>query len=152
MRGVYTATDLISATSAAKTVVYITAAATHVIEILSSSITNASNETNEQCEAAWQLIGTLGTPTATTITPSPHERGDQAAASVVKKNVTASEPTYTASTQIGHEGFSSLGGWYFDPVPEERPVIAPSASWGLRLLNSPTAFDLAFKVTFREIG
>jgi len=152
VRGVYTAQIKISALAAARTLAYITAPSNKPVEILSTSITNASNETNEQLEATWQAISSLGTPTGTTLTPSKHELGDQAAASTVVGNITASEPTYTANTLVGYQGFSTLGGYFFTPVPEERPIIAGAASWGLRMLSTPTAFDAIVTITFREIG
>ena len=153
MRGVYTASYLISGLSAAKTLMYITTTSSIMAEILSASVTDATNVTNQQLEITLQRVATLGTPTATSITPAQHENSDQAAVSTVKANVTASEPTYTANTQIGHEGCSSLGGWFFDPMPEERPLIPPSATMGLRLLtSSPTAQDTVVRITFRELG
>lgn len=153
MRGVYTAYVRISANTAAKTLAYITAASTHAVTVLSAAVTNESNENNEQILVVWQRITTLGTPTATTLTPSKHESGDQAAACTVKGNVTASEPTtYTANTEIGGEGAPSLNGWYYNPAPEERFTIAPSASSGLRLINAMASSDLVVRVTFMEIG
>jgi hypothetical protein len=153
MRGVYTAQYEITGLSAAKTLMYITAPSSAIVEILSAEISNETNETNEQLVACFQRVSSLGTPTATTLTPSKHEAGDQAAASTVKANVTASEPSYSSNTEIGPAGFSSLGGWRFDPLPEERPAIAPSASLGLRLLTATnTSFDGRIRITFREIG
>lgn len=152
MRGVYTGVVKISGLAAAKTLLYITAPANKVVEILSASVTNASNETNEQIECCLQHVTTLGSPTATTLTPSKHELGDQAAASTVKGNVTASEPTYTSNTEIGYEGSSSLGGWFFDPTPEEHPFIPGQGTMGLRLLSTPTAFDAVVRITFREVA
>jgi hypothetical protein len=154
MRGVYEASYEISANAAAKTLLYITAPSNKVVEILSAEVTNASNETNEQCEAGWSKISSLGTPTATVVTPTKMEQGDQAASSTVKANVTASEPTYASAPTIeaGRKGFASLAGWQYPPLPEERLIIAGGDSWGLRLYNSPTAFDTTIRVVFREIG
>jgi hypothetical protein len=152
MRGVYSASIKISALAAAKTLMHITAPASEVVEILSVEITNLSNETNEQLEATLQHITTLGTPTDTDLTPSKHELGDQASGSSVAGNVTASEPTYTANTEIGYAGFSSLSGYRYDPLPEERPTVANSASMGLRMLSTPTSLDVIVKMTYREIG
>lgn len=154
MKGVYTANIKISAIDSARTLLYITATSSKVVEVLSTEVTNASNETNEQCEAVWQKITTLGTPTATTITPAKHEDGDQAATSTVKGNVTASEPTYGANTEIGYAGFPSLIGYRYPSVDGEvEPfAIPPSGSYGLRLLNTPAAFDCVVRVTFRERG
>jgi hypothetical protein len=154
MRGVYEATVPITGLAAAATLAYLTAPAGKVVEVLSASVTNRTNETNEQCECTLHKVSVLGTPTAATITPTKLEQGDQAAASTVKGPVTASEPTYTSAPNVeaGREGFPSLGGWRYQPVPEERLVIAPGDTWGLRLLNSPTAFDAVVRLVFREIG
>lgn len=152
MRGVYTATIRITGLNSARTLMYITVQSTKVVEILSASLTNESNETNEQLLCTFQRITTLGTPTKTDIIPAKHENGDAAAGSTVAGNVTAAEPTYTADTEIGREGFSSLGGWYFDPTPEERPNIPPSGNLGLRMISTPTSFDAVVRVTFREVG
>jgi hypothetical protein len=159
VRGVYTATYRIAAISAAKTLMYITAPTGAVVEILSARVTNESNETNEQLVACLQRVTSLGTPTATVCTPATTENGSSAAASTVKANVTASEPTYGASSQgadivgaHGMDGFSSLGGWYYDPTPEERLYVNPGATIGLRLLSTPTSFDGVVRITFRELG
>lgn len=156
---VYSAAYRISGVTAAKTLMYLTAPSTAVVEILSASVTNESNETNEQIACALQRITSLGTPTATTVTPADHENLSPSASSTVKANVTASEPTYGAVAQnadivgaFGLEGASSLGGWDFNPMPEERVIVAPSASIGLRLLNAITSADLVVRLTFREIG
>jgi hypothetical protein len=152
MRGVYTAKVKVVGLNAAKTLIYLTAPADKVLEIISAAVTNASNETNEQLECCLQRIGTLGTPTATTLTPSKAEPGDQASGSTAKGNVTAGEPTYTADTEWGYEGAPSLGGWRYDPVPEEREVINGGGSVGLRVLAAPLAFDAVASITYREIG
>jgi hypothetical protein len=154
MRGVYEASVKITGLVAAKTLIYITAPSGKCVEILSAEVTNATNETNEQLECTVHKISSLGTPTATTLTPSKLEQGDQAAGSTVKGDVTASEPTYSSSPniEVGRGGFASLAGWRFQPVPEERPVIASTDSWGLRMLSTPTSFDAVCVLRFREIG
>jgi hypothetical protein len=152
MRGVYTATYTISGLTTARTLMYITAAATHVVEIVSARVANKSNETNEQMEITLQKVATLGTPTATTVTPAKDEAGDQAAACTVKANVTASEPSYTANTEVGYDGESSLAGYLYEPPDKLRPVIAPSATWGLRLMTAVTSLDAVVRIRFREIG
>ena len=153
MRGVYEATIRISALSAVKTLLYITAPAARAVEILSAAVTNESNVTNQQLECTLQTVTTLGTPTGTALTPTKMEQGDQASGSTCVGNVTASEPTYTANTEVGREGWASLAGYRFQPLPEERPTIAPSATMGLRLINTtPTAFDCDVRVVYREIG
>lgn len=152
MRGVYRANIKISSLNSARTLLYITGAANKVIEILSAYITNSSNTTNQQLESLWSRVTTLGTPTATTITPTPTEIGDQAAGSTVKGNVTASEPTYSATVNFGYQGWASLAGYQYAPVPEERNYISAADTWGLRMLSTPTAFDAEIECSFREIG
>ena len=106
----------------------------------------------------FQRITTLGTPTATTITPGKTE-SSQGASSTVKANVTASEPTYGAIAQgaaivdvAGLVGFPDLSGWFFQPTPEERNTFSAGDSWGLRLLNAMTSADLCVEVVFLEQG
>jgi hypothetical protein len=151
MRGVYNARYQITGVTAAKTLMYLTAPSGKVVEIISASVTNLDNDTNEQFEACLNTVSSLGTPTATSVTPDPTEAGDQAAGSTVKGNVTASEPTY-GNAQFGREGASLLAGWFFDPLPEERPTVAPSATIGLRLLTAIASTGLNVNIRFREIG
>ncbi len=150
MRGVYTAATKISGLNAQKTLMYLTAPAAKVVEIIAATVTNESNVTNQQVEIQISNITTLGTPTATAVTPTPHEAGDQAAGSTVKANVTASEPTY--GSVLTQEGAASLHGYRFEPQPDERIYVAPGASVGIRILTTPTAFDCDVRLTFREIG
>lgn len=152
---IYTASLLISALAAARTLLYITVPTNRLVTLINSSVTNATNETNEQIRCTWQNISTLGTPTGTTLTPARHDLGDPVAGSTVVGNVTAGEPTYAANTEIGHEGAPSLSGWVFPSVPLPRdalPRFAGASNWGLRILAAPTAFDAVVRVTFGEEG
>lgn len=153
MRGVYESGISIAALAAAKTLLYITAPSSKVLEAIGSNVGNSgSNVTNQQLKALWQRITTLGTPTGTSITPTPTEKGDQAAGATVVGNITASEPTYGSGLTIGQRGFASLGGYDPSFLPEERFYVAPSDSWGLRMISTPTAFDCEVSVRHREIG
>lgn len=157
MRGIYTASFRISGvTITARTAMYLTAPATAVVEILRAHATNDDNDTNEQIQLALQRITSLGSPTATAVTPGLHEPGDQAAGSTVAANVTASEPTYAAAnvSTYGRAGAPSLHGWHFEPLsPAEYVYVAPSASLGLRVLADIAAStSLDVEITFREIG
>ena len=152
MRGVYTAYADITGLVAAKTLMYITAPATAAVEILSVHVTNENNNTAEQWIVSLHRISTLGTPTATTITAQKHENGDQVSACTCRSNVTASEPTYDSNAPVDKQGVSNLAGFHYDPIPEERPVIAPSGSWGVRMLSTPSSTDVGVYVVYREIG
>ncbi len=154
MRGVYEASAKISALSAAKTLLYLTAPANKVVEILSVAVTNCTNETNEQLECKLTRITTLGTPTATTLTPTPQEAGDQAAGSTVKANCSSEPTTYATGSDFGAEGWATIGGYRYQPVPEERPLVGGGASIGLQLVAAPAlgSFDADVRIVFREIG
>lgn len=151
MRGVYTAEAEITGVTAAVTLIYLTAPATAAVEIISASVTNSSNETNEQLECSLKRVTTAGSPAGTANTPAKHENGDQAAGSTVLTNLTTPPTTYSSSL-IGHEGFSSLNGYFFTPQVEERPTVAPSGAIGLFLHDAPTSLNLVVRLTFREIG
>lgn len=153
MRGVYEAQIQIAGVTTAKTLAYLTAPATCAIEILSAEVTAVgTNVTNQNMECALQRVSSLGTPTGTSLTPSKTENGDQASAATAVGNVTASEPTYSNNTQVGKAGAPSLGGWRYQPVPEERMVIPPSGTVGLRELTTLTSTDLDVLIRWREIG
>lgn len=150
MRGVYSSVAKISGLNAAKTMMYLTAPALKAVEIIAVTVTNESNATNFQGQVAITNITTLGAPMGTAVTPTPHEKGDQAAGSTTASNVTAMEPTY--GTAIIQEGFASLVGFRFEPQPEERPIVQPASSIGIRMITTPTSFDADIRITFKEIG
>lgn len=154
MRGVFRLCDTISAVTTAKTLLYIEVPADAVVEILSARITCQDEDTSEQIMAELNRIATLGTPTATTITAKPTEEGSAAFGGTCKSNVTASEPTYDGeSDAIASGGANKLGGWEYVPLPEERPIIAPSDDVGLRLIDAvANSSDLTAEIVFREIG
>src|SRR6516162_3863695 len=146
MRGVYTTAGKCAGITAARTLGYLTAPSAAVVELLSLTVTNESNATNFQFEIAVKRITTLGTPSATSVTPSPHEAGDQAAGSTTKINCT-SEPT-TYGVTIPQEGAASLVGYRWEPLTDlERIYVAPSANIGFYLATTPgasTDFDIRF--------
>lgn len=154
MRGVYRLVDTISAVTTAKTLLYITTPSTAVIEILSARITCQDEDTSEQIMAELNRIATLGTPTATTITPKPTEEGSSASACTAKSNVTASEPTYDDESSAIHSGGANkLAGWEYVPLPEERVIIKPSDNVGLRLIDAiANSSDLTAEIVYRELG
>lgn len=154
MRGVFRASGTIAGVTTAKTLLYITTPATAVIEIISARITAQDEDTSEQIFGELNRIATLGTPTATTITPKPTEEGSAASACTAKLNVTASEPTYDAiGDAIASGGANKLAGWEYVPLPEERPIIKPSDNLGLRLVDAISAStDLTAEIIYRELG
>jgi hypothetical protein len=150
MRGCYTNVAQFSL-SAAKTLMYITGPAAENVRVLSARVTNADNETNEQLDVGWRKVSALGTPTATTITPSKHESGDQAAGSTVKANVTAAEPTYGTEVHA-RRGVPSIPGYRYEPTEREELVIGPAETWGLYNYGAPAAITVNVEVVMREEG
>lgn len=154
MRGVYRAHGTISAVTTAKTLIYITAPSTAVLEILSARITCQDEDTSEQIYAELNRIATLGSPTSTSLTPKPTEEGSSASGVTAGLNVTASEPTYdNNNSAIASGGANKLGGWEYVPLPEERAIVKPSDTIGLRLIDDiANSSDLTAEITYREIG
>ncbi len=152
MRGVYTAEIKLSAFSSTKGIILIQAPSLKAVEVISAHIGNVgTNVTNQQLEAVLARVATLGSPVGTSITPNPEEAGDQAAGSTVTGGLTTDITTY--GVNLDHQGFASLNGYNFAPVPEERPLIPPAGSGIIRLPVAPgVAFDMIAQVKFREIG
>lgn len=153
MRGVYeTCANCGAVTTGPQTLFWLTAPAAKCIEIIEAHVTNESNETNEQIECTLQRITTVGAAAGTANTPSPTEPGDAASGATVKVDLTTEPTTYTAGVEFGRAGAPSLAGWHYEPSPEARPIVAPSANIGLQILNTITSADLVVRVVFREIG
>jgi hypothetical protein len=152
MRGVYTAEIKISAFNSTKSAMLIQAPALKAVEIISAHIGNVgTNVTNQQLEACLTRVTTLGSPVGTAITPNPEEVSDQAAGSTVTGGLTTD--VTTKSVNLDHQGFASLAGYQYAPVPEERALIPPAGSAVLYLPVAPgVAFDAVVQVKFREIG
>src|SRR5258708_13929401 len=151
MKGVYTASYRAAGWTGALTALIMTAPATKVIEILAGSITNESNLTNAQFYGLFQRVTTDGSGAGNAVTPVPTESGDQAAGTTVK-NPTVDPTTFTNNTESGREGASTLSGWFYDPIPEERVYIAPSGILALRTPGAIASFNAVFSIRFREIG
>jgi hypothetical protein len=152
MRGVYTAEIKLSAWASIKGMILIQAPALKAVEIISAHVGNVgTNVTNQQLEAVIARVSALGSPVGTAITPNPEEVGDQAAGSTVTGGLTTDITTY--GVNLDHQGFASLAGYQYAPVPEERALIPPAGSGILHLPVAPgVAFDAVVQVKFREIG
>lgn len=152
MRGIYTASIEIASLSAAKTVLLIECASTKIIEILSISLTNENQTTAEQLQIALLRVTTKGSPAGTTANSAVSEIGTAATGATVLGDLSA-EPTTYAAPPLYQEGVNNLAGFHYDPLPEERPTIAPSGLVGLKLLANPTnAFKCVATITYREMG
>lgn len=152
MRGVYTAEIKLSAWASTKGMLLIQAPSLKAVEIISAHVGNVgTNVTNQQLEAILARVGTIGAPVGTGVTPNPEEVGDQAAGSTVTGGLSTDITAY--GVNLDHQGFASLAGYQYAPVPEERALIPPAGSGILRLPVAPgVAFDAVVQVKFREIG
>jgi hypothetical protein len=156
MRGVYTVRVQIASLATAKTVLLGTNANSCVLEILEAYITNGGQNTIEQLAAGLYRVSSLGSPTGTSITAANVQKAETGSPNTVVtwlSNITASEPTYDANP-MHVEGFTNIAGYRFEPVPEARRFVAPSASFGLRLISSPTnaLTNAECLITYRELG
>ena len=151
---VYTASLETGSVSTARSLMLLENPTDTALLIIGASVVAPDDDANEQMDIALQTITTFGTPTGTSVTPAPHSPGDSASGVTVTGNITADEPTYTTSTEIGHEGSSSVGGWRYDPGILERAMeVSPNTDIGLRLLAAPDAAKtLVVRITFIEIG
>jgi len=148
----YTAEIEIASLSAAKTVLLLELPADMCVIITSAHILNADTDTNEQLNAGLFRVSTKGTPAGTSVTPEKKSVGDVASGLTVLGNLTT-EPTTYASKGLDRQGSSNLAGYRYDPLPEERDEISPSALVGLRLLDAPSAgFKATCQIVFMEVG
>lgn len=138
--------------TAAQTLIYITAPSTKALKIVYASCGVSDVDTNEQTYACLQRITSVGSPTATSITPSKLSPGDVAASFTAAGDVTASEPSYTSDTQVGLEAFPMIAGFRYAPPPGFEMEVAPSASIGLRLLGAISSSSVPARIVVEEIG
>lgn len=122
--------------------------------IIGASVVASGDERNEQNHFALQRITTFGTPTGSAASVSPSSPGDPASGVTATADITAGEPTYTASTSTGSNAASSIGGWVYDPRILERAMeVSPSTDIGLRMFDTPQFPKLfVIQITFIEIG
>lgn len=151
---VYTASLETGSVSTARSLMLLENPTDTALLIIGASVIAPDDDTNEQMDITLQTITTFGTPIGTAVTPAPHSPGDAASGVTATGDITAAEPTYTASTEVGHEGASSIGGWRYDPLTLERAKeVSPNTDMGIRLLTAPnTAKTLVVRITFIEIG
>lgn len=152
MRGVYSISQNFSSATAASTLIHLQVASTNVIEILSASATNRNNESNEQLEFVLQKTSSSAPTGGTDISSNivKNENGDATSTTTIRESANTGG---TYGGVINRQGVSSLAGYFFDPIPETRPIVPPSNGIALRVLTTTfTALDLAVEIVFREIG
>jgi hypothetical protein len=154
MRGVYSVQSEVTGLNSARSLLVGTNHSAKVLELMDAWITNADVVTPEGMIGAISRITTLGTPTGTAIAAGSVAKLEPGSADTVVTwlaNITAAEPTYS-SVHARYEGFLNVAGFHWESRPENRIYIPPSASFGLRLLSTPTSFKAIFGITYRELG
>ena len=155
MRGVYTSDyDCSGVVVGPKTLLMLQAPSNGVLEVLRASITNLTNGTAEQWNGGLYRINSMAS--AGTFQGNAnlqkHELLDPSTVAVSSGYILSGEPTYSPYP-IDRQGFNNLGGYSYDPIPEERPVIKPGDYVGLRLTNATiTSGHINAEITYREIG
>jgi len=155
MRGVYTATVVNFAYTASKTILYMDCPATAAIEILRVTVTNVSNETNEQQEVQLAHVNAKGTPAdSSVVVIGRAEQSDAASLLVDATNLLGNLTTEPTSyfDPVVKQGFASLTGFLWEPTPETRIVVGPSKAFGVKMLQSAASFNLDVEVTWREFA
>ena len=154
MRGVYRLGGTAVSVAVTKTLVFLRAPATGVIEILSARITCENEDTSEQFIGELNRTDGSAAGTSTAEVAKPTE--ELSAASVVTLgsiDYTVEPTVYDHLTDaIARGGANKLGGWEYVPLPEERPVLAPSDRVGLRIIGPFTAAIFTGEIIYREIG
>jgi len=160
MRGVYTANEIIAALNpaAGDGIMTLVPPADMCVEILSASVTNMDTDTAEQLDVGLYRITDTTNLAGAAITPEKHEVGDVAATATALGGANAgmaTEPDAWATEPIDRQGWNNLGGYRYDPIPEERPILSPGTATGigLRLMTAPSgAFQASVQIVFRELG
>lgn len=155
MRGVYTVAAEITALATAKTLLLGQCPSTMMLEILSAKLTDANQSTVEQWEVGLYNVSTVGSPAGSSISSVNIQATEPAGAatSITWLYNLTTEPSAYASLPIDDDGVTNIAGYRYNPMPEERRIIAPSAYFGLRLISTPTnSFKAKAQITYREIG
>ncbi len=154
MRGVYTASFDCSGISAGPvTLMVLQAPSNGVLEILSTRMTNLNTNSSEQWAGGLYRITNIGAPVFSGVADiQKHEMLDPSTVASASGKVMSGEPTYNLNP-IDRQGFNNFGGYFYDPLPEERPVVPPGAYVGLRLTTpAPTTSHINALIVYREIG
>jgi hypothetical protein len=155
MRGVYTSDyDCSGVVSGPKTLLVVQAPSNGVLEIFSAKITSLDASTAEQWQGGLYRINSM-TPSSAfqgSANLQKHELLDGSTVAASSGYILGPEPTYNPNP-IDRQGFNNFGGYMYDPIPEERPVVKPGEYIGLRLTNATiTSGHVNAEITYREIG
>lgn len=118
----------------------------HDILLAASGVTASAMQTVKVLRRAAMALGSGGN----VATPAPMEFGDAAYAGTCHINDTT--PATGTATTIREDAFNVLSGWYWLPVPEDRPVLAPAAGLVVQFVDTPGTVLYSGTITLEEIG
>lgn len=155
MRGVYTSDyDCSGVVSGPKTLLILQAPSNGVLEVLGAKIGSLTASSTEQWQGGLYRINSM--PAANVFQGGAniqkHENLDPSTVAVSSGYALSTEPVYNPNP-IDRQGFNNFGGYSYDPIPEERPIIKPGEFVGLRLTNATiTSGHISSEIIYREIG
>jgi hypothetical protein len=152
MRGVYTVEAHVTGVNAIQTLMMLEVPSDMVVEIISVSATVTNSPSASEIQLEFGRITAKGSAAGTSETPEKMEQGDVASTVTCTSDLTT-EPTTYYETNYDHQGVPNNVGYFFTPMPEERPVISPSGIVGLLVAAAPSpSVDFAVAIRYREIG
>lgn len=139
--------------TAAKNLLVLTPASGKKLALMSASVTNETNETNEQLVAALYEATAAGTGTPSNVAVVPQTVGDTTAStSTFCHTYATTEPTL-ASNPLFCEAFAILTGWVYMPMFEEVIIVPYPKIVVLRLTTtSYTTVTLRARMTWAEMA
>jgi len=152
MRGVYSATYVSSQDNTALLGGLENRNTAGVIELLSCSVVDRDSESNQMGQLSISRITVAGTTPVDQVGVGLEVLSTTATGFVVSS--WSGAPT-VASMPLYSSGFSTLAGWYYDPIPETRIILPASGDVALNLIMTDEQaedHDLVISWTWREIG
>ena len=149
----YSATVANEASTTAKTLVEIAAAADMIVTLERMWISQTDFDTSENLGAKVEGVATAGTGTAFTApTPAPLQAGDSASTATVVTDFTI-EPTYDGQVYVS-QGFNVLSGWLWTPANDDEViVVSPSQIVAfMHDVDASGAMNFSYGLVYREIG
>lgn len=137
-----------TAVSTLRTLIEATVASTKVCELVAAWVSQVNSEVSTQEEVEIRRKTAAGT--GTSATPAPMDASDTAFGGSARVNCTAEG---TLGTTLHREGFNILSGWFYEPVPERRIIVAGGGIIAIRFAQAPeAAIDINAGLVLREIG
>lgn len=129
----------------------ITAPATGPLQILSATIANTANETNEQLQVKISVASTIGSQVPAALTPTANDGSDTASGATVLHVLTT--PAILGTPPRYFTGFPSLPGWTLEPRLAETFIIPAGKTWVIEILGTSGSFstiNTITQVSYRE--